>query len=871
MAKKLPDEGIDPRGLEGIVPVQQGPLAESRGFLEIIGQMPTRIRALTILAMLGVGGACLEACFSGSDVDTGSDPVLLSGKEGDADFKMYRAGKATVTDEFGKTLYHFIKGHLSKDPIFNGMSQPDQLNLINVIIHFCETLNEEDLDAFKHIDGKTLYFPDVIYISKPDGVHLLDLAFVEPDSKKNKELAKQVDKEEPGLHVVNGQLDHMLESLAQEYARSNGEDVSAQMQAFDRLMTRTSTGNYHVILKEYNLAGKAEMRPYGEKKASEIQDEIESLRGDSGTSIDEGTKRDITKLKRILKTKMYEEFVEILKKLKPSQVEEQRILRGTVLDTSVPFYNLKKLWQHKKTKKGKKSDEATYNIVINQLADKSNTVTLASWLENQKLACGYFQKHGAKLGYNEELAKYMTPAVVLAVMHAEFFSELSGEAYLDLLPVAIESGNLPYGPSMGDKEFSTGEVQLLRPTLERFLNGNGEKLRNMQAVDPSFTFLAPQKRQFEIKKGKKTTTVTRYDDEEIVNAMITHLPSHAFYTVLAIADHIELGFNELIQDLGFKKAWDNASEKEKYLFMASFSASAINNGRGSEKHNNGAYAVGPILLKRVEKGSSLAAYTAGIPEAAKESVSPLKPGKRTTVSRGANKGFEAMHEMLRRIKNLPEVPQSTPVSPEPTEEIIEKPRTAISTSYQPLLDRAAEDGFRFSSNPAENKPIYDAAKRRGVKVPADGEGYRLKSNTSMEAVMDADALVVLRDFAREFKKRSGGYSLVITDLLRSPEQQDAISISKGTHPGGRTMDIADGRFINTSGKEITWSEKGGRGPHADEIEKILRPVMIQLIEEYQASGLILGFDETERGAKARHPEQKNPRSGGHWHVYITKQ
>ena len=140
----------------------------------------------------------------------------------------------------------------------------------------------------------------------------------------------------------------------------------------------------------------------------------------------------------------------------------------------------------------------------------------------------------------------------------------------------------------------------------------------------------------------------------------------------------------------------------------------------------------------------------------------------------------------------------------------------------------------------------------------------MKDSTGLDAIMYADALKILQRFAAEFKERSGGYSIVVTDLLRSPEQQDAISISKGTHPGGRTADIGDGRFIDPNGNEITWSEKGKRGPHADVIEQKLRPVMIQLIEEYQARGFMMAFDETEKGAIAR----GRTKSGGHWHIYI---
>lgn len=212
------------------------------------------------------------------------------------------------------------------------------------------------------------------------------------------------------------------------------------------------------------------------------------------------------------------------------------------------------------------------------------------------------------------------------------------------------------------------------------------------------------------------------------------------------------------------------------------------------------------------------------------------------------------------LGNLTDLPQAEPQA----QTLSEAPRVAIFTSYQPLLDRAAKDGFAFSTNVADNKRIYDAAKAAGVPVPMEGEGYRVKPYEGLDATLYADALAIVQRFAAEFKARSGGYSLSIMDLMRSPEQQDAVSISKGTHPGGRTADIADGRFIDPAGNEITWSEKGRRGPHADEIENKLRPIMIQLLEEYQARGFMMAFDETEKGAIAR----GKTKSGGHWHVYI---
>ncbi len=201
-----------------------------------------------------------------------------------------------------------------------------------------------------------------------------------------------------------------------------------------------------------------------------------------------------------------------------------------------------------------------------------------------------------------------------------------------------------------------------------------------------------------------------------------------------------------------------------------------------------------------------------------------------------------------------------------------KPRVALfALSYQPLIDRAKADGMDLS-DPNKRALIYDNAVRNSVRVPAVGEGYHLKDD-AIDARMMETAYEVLQKFAAEFKKRSGGYSIVVTDLLRSLAQQDAISISKGTHPTGYSWDNADGRFYDPSGTEITWSVKVNgqwqRGPNADLIDKTLRPLLILMLEEYQAQGLMMVYNESEPGAKLRHPGETNPKSGGHYHVSVT--
>lgn len=188
------------------------------------------------------------------------------------------------------------------------------------------------------------------------------------------------------------------------------------------------------------------------------------------------------------------------------------------------------------------------------------------------------------------------------------------------------------------------------------------------------------------------------------------------------------------------------------------------------------------------------------------------------------------------------------------------PRVAILQVYSPMRERARREGFALSNDKESNRKIYAASKARGVKIPENGTGYERKAGPESEAILDADALKIFEQFANEFKAKTG-YGLTFTDALRTPEIQEKESpIQDSTHFTGRTLDIADGRYIAPDGSEITWSEfrpghKPRRHPiNADIIEKNLRPAMIQLMEEYQARGFMMVYDETD--------------GGGHWHVYI---
>ena len=589
------------------------------------------------------------------------------------------------------------------------------------------------------------------------------------------------------------------------------------------------------------------MEPYKAYSAAQIQDKIDGLKAEKKDEKD--GKEKIKLLECIRNTKMYLELMDILPNMKPHQVRNEGVLRGTVFDSRSkhPFYDLVSIWEWKKANKAKKKNGATlyaqtYDAMISALNTKSNTATMTVWLEHQQKACEYFRKHGTTLGYSPEIVHYMTPAVITSVIHAEFFSELSGRAYLDLLPTAFESGNLAYGPAVNDNEFSAGAVQVLIETFAGISNRQSQVLTQLQENDPSVDLIIPDA----ISKNQDGT----YDIKQtkvVADAMLADLPSQTFYAILTVSDHIQLGINELRKDQQFKKAWDDAAEEERYLFIASFSAMAINAGRG------GAQSTALNLLKKVDS-DSLTAYITTLPNAAS--------GK--TRKRGAEKGLEAMKEILLRAHKLQgEKPAEILVSGWGNLQI------PISEDYSLMRDRAIADGYPLSSDKEKNRKIYEAtlANPATMELPSNHEFFFRKPNPDSIALMETDAYEVFLRFAKDFKK-STGYTLSYTDILRTPEYQDKMSpIDDSTHYTGRTIDIPDGRFKNPEGDEITWSVPTGKtdrkknpiskkGTHADEIEQKLRPALIQLMEEYQAMGLMMVFPEIN--------------GGGHWHLYMPK-
>ncbi|MCF7846646.1 MAG: hypothetical protein K9M51_01080 [Candidatus Gracilibacteria bacterium] len=88
---------------------------------------------------------------------------ISSVQKGSWEFIILTKTTKIVDDKNGRTLYHFIKGILEKK--IPNLPQSDQLPYIDSIIEICRQLNPElDLDDFKKLNGKTIYFPGQIQI-----------------------------------------------------------------------------------------------------------------------------------------------------------------------------------------------------------------------------------------------------------------------------------------------------------------------------------------------------------------------------------------------------------------------------------------------------------------------------------------------------------------------------------------------------------------------------------------------------------------------------------------------------------------------------------------------------------------------------------
>lgn len=345
----------------------------------------------------------------------------------------------------------------------------------------------------------------------------------------------------------------------------------------------------------------------------------------------------------ILQGRLHQEMIEIVRRMSPDDIIRHRVFLGMTIDSPKKhsFANLDGVWNFKITdpRVTSKAVKEYGPHTRKQLVGKERSITMATWLEKQQAANDLFARHADDLGYQADVVKYITPEVMLAVIHAEFFSELDAETFIKLSPILFETYNIAYGPAVNDHLYSGGLVQMTSDTFTEILNKHGDALRKIKENDPTATFIIPKKlkketsRTITIGRGKKakkrtiTETVEYYDPSEFAKAMLTDIDSQLFYNSFVVTNNMRRAIDVLRADEDVREAWMRADDADRYRFMAALSPMAINNPAAARR------AAGTLANDGRASLRSMADRL--------DTLTTLN-----TASRGAERGFATMDYLL---------------------------------------------------------------------------------------------------------------------------------------------------------------------------------------------------------------------------------
>lgn len=334
-----------------------------------------------------------------------------------------------------------------------------------------------------------------------------------------------------------------------------------------------------------------------------------------------------------------EKVIDLMRSMSPDQVERVGFLRGTTVHDpdKRPFSDLPGVWRWKRDKKSSKEAQPYVDAILAlDLKGMDHSVDMAEWHTKQAEAITALRRHGRELGFRQEALDYLTSEVVLAVIHAEYFSELDGRTFVRLAPILFETYNMPFGPSVNDRQFSLGEVQIILGTFKELLKRYGDELVTAKATDPELKVFLPQPRTKKTGVFKKKQSAPSYDNVdpgEVAQALARDIDSSLFFATLCIADHTRLAFNELFAEGSrFPEIWEDASEEDRILFMASLAPLSINGGVGTGKKVAEALLANSDLKTLRVMAESMPGQT-----------------RRETASRGAARGFSTMEYLLDQI------------------------------------------------------------------------------------------------------------------------------------------------------------------------------------------------------------------------------
>lgn len=294
-----------------------------------------------------------------------------------------------------------------------------------------------------------------------------------------------------------------------------------------------------------------------------------------------------------------------------------------------PMSNIEDVWRWKT--EYKLTEKRFGEYVEARVGTKNHGYDFESWYRDMRTLHENLQEHAEALaahnggltsGEAQSLIGAITPEVMLATIHAELISELTGEAFIDVAPRLFDGYNIMQGPALHDFHFSSGPAQLICPTFKLMLAQYGAALRTVQKNEQDFgSVIIPKK------EG------AQYRTKDIADAMVLDQESATFWSYMSLVYHTETAFHTLMQNHAFRRSWEKAGESDRLRFMATFVPVANHVGRGGAINE-----ANELLSKHEGKSLHDLAYA----------VQELR--MKTSAVRSARVGLESMEEMIARAK-----------------------------------------------------------------------------------------------------------------------------------------------------------------------------------------------------------------------------
>ncbi len=311
-------------------------------------------------------------------------------------------------------------------------------------------------------------------------------------------------------------------------------------------------------------------RRYSTKTIAEVVAELEpTITSVTMSSATRSVARDI------LKGRLHQELIRMTRQMSPEDIVSHRVFLG--LDIHAPNRptgaDMDEMWKYKIQTRAISSEAVkTYGPSTREsLKDKTERITLDTWIKKQQAATDWFSRHAGELGFDTEIAPYLSPETMLAVVHAEHFSVFDAETFIELSPVLFETFNIPFMPSVHDNLYSGGLNQTTEATFKGIVEKYGDTLREIQTVDPSISFIIP-----DVEKATK-------DTGEVSQAMVTDLDSQTVYNILILAENMKRTTRLIQNGEPLHDVWQSADTASRARFIATLAPAATNRPAHAKK------------------------------------------------------------------------------------------------------------------------------------------------------------------------------------------------------------------------------------------------------------------------------------------------